>query len=124
MRVAWARGGSPALGNAKFELVLSRAPISGLSILVMGNSDKKGPGAVPLPLALGFAGMPGCFLNTNILAGFSVPTDPAGVGRLGLAVPGTPALLGSTLYGQFLVVDAKANGAGLTTTDGVKITIQ
>jgi hypothetical protein len=79
-----------------------------------------------IPLPLSFMGAPGCYLNTNLVAGFGGTTDATGVSgryRVELAVPNRPDLAGTTLYAQTLVVKQGHNPLGLTASEGLELTL-
>ncbi len=122
--LAWTHGGIPAPGNAKFQVRLSRGLPSSTALFLMGYSNTNFTGLGKLPFPLDFLGMKGCFLNTNIILALGTPLDGSGRGSAGLPIPSNPALRGASLFGQFLVVDPKANPGGLTSSDGLQVTIQ
>ncbi len=122
--LAWTHGGAPAAGNTKFQVLVSRGPASSSALFLLGYSKTSFPGLGKLPFPLDFLGMKGCFLNTNIITGSAVGLDASGRGTAPMPVPSNPALRGASVFGQFLVVDPKANPGGLTSTNGLEITIQ
>ena len=122
--LAWTHGGAPALGNAKFQVRISRGLPSSSALFLLGYSNTNFTGLGKLPFPLDFLGMKGCFLNTNIIMGSAASLNTEGQGTVGLPVPSGTVLRGASLYAQFLAVDPKANPGGLTSTDGLKITIQ
>ncbi len=122
--LAWSHGGAPAPGNSKFQARISRGLPSSTALFLLGYSKTNFAGLGKLPFPLDFLGMKGCFLNTNIIMGSAAALDTTGQGSAPLPIPNNPALRGASLFGQFLVVDPKANPGGLTSTDGLQVTIQ
>jgi hypothetical protein len=124
----------PVLGSAasaavgqNFNLELHGAPPASLAISFLGSSSTSFNG-IPLPLDLGTAGAPGCFLRANMLVLMAALAAGTGSGggsaTMAWPVPNDPSLRGAVLYFQGIVVDAAANAAGLTTTNGLRVTIQ
>ncbi|HKB14956.1 MAG TPA: VCBS repeat-containing protein, partial [Planctomycetota bacterium] len=106
---------------------LSRALGGGTAILVLGGSSATWAG-LPLPLSLGFAGMPACSLLVSPDATIPVTTLGAGPGNgrgsLSFPIPSLPSLSGTTIYGQWYVADP---GPGLlpgAMSRGIGVNIQ
>jgi hypothetical protein len=74
-------------------------------------------GSLRLPLRLDFLGAPGCMLYTDIVAARTAWSDKAtSTGYTVSAwgqVPPVPALVGSSLFSQWLALDPSYNAAGL-----------
>ncbi|HHI79960.1 MAG TPA: hypothetical protein ENK02_08260 [Planctomycetes bacterium] len=85
-------------------------------------------GAIPLPLDLGFLGAKGCSLRASLDLNQVALSKGTGAGNgsasFAWPIPNLSSLRGLNLYFQALVFDKGANGAGLTTTMGLKATIQ
>jgi hypothetical protein len=90
------------------------------AVLVFGFSNVSS-GFGPLPLDLGFFGMPGCLLRVS----FDVSMLLLGSGHAAypLAIPSLPALAGTILHSQAIVLDAGANPAGLVMSDAVTLVV-
>jgi len=99
-------GGSPsaATGNPSFKLVLSNARPSAFALMMVGFSNTSWIG-FPLPLNLAILGMPACSLNVALDILLLLTTTPDGLLFVPISVPANPALVGGSLYAQFLVVD-------------------
>ncbi len=104
---------------------LSQVPPGKPALLLLGFSNQAWWG-VPLPLDLGFVGLPGCSLavSPDIPLGFTTSAFGPGNGRVivPLAIPNQAALAGVTIYAQWYVVDpgpapipgAMTRGLGVT----------
>jgi len=77
---------------------------------------------VPLPLALDFAGMPGCtlYVSGTLVAPVA---HAAGVAELMLPVRSDPLLVRGVLFGQGLVIDPPANPFGASASNAVELRI-
>jgi hypothetical protein len=78
---------------------------------------------------LGTAGAPGCLLYTEWLLVTAAVTDrkprfPYGEAQARHSLPLDANLLGATLFSQWLFLDAGANPLGVTTTNGVRSTLE
>jgi hypothetical protein len=124
----------PVLGSAAsarigqgFTLELHGAPPASPVIALLGGSATSF-GGIPLPFDLAPAGAPGCFLRTNMLALAAALATGSGSGGGSASfvwpVPNDASLQGAVLFFQAIVVDAAANAAGLTTTNGLRVTVQ
>lgn len=91
--------------------------------LIFGlRDDRLGPGLLPLDLT--YLGAPGCFLNVDSdprsgATVWQVPSNAAGVAEVrDYVVPSAPAVLGATLYNQYVCIDpASGRPLGITTTN-------
>ena len=119
----------PAVGASTFAVQTINVADSAIVLSLLGYSDTTF-GGIPLPFDLGVIQATGCFLRTNIvLTQSGIATGTAGVPGSGVAtvpwpIPSDPALRGSGLIFQSLVVDPTANAAGLTMSAGLRVTIQ
>ena len=113
-------GTLPTIGR-KFQLAYSKLPAKSSQVLIFGTSDTKW-GTIPLPLALSGFGLTGCSLYVSFDFGVSLSTG-SGSGTLSFPIPNKASLVGTTYFNQLLVLDGKANSAGLTTSNAGKITI-
>lgn len=114
-------GGAPRLGGT-FLLEAIGLRSGTPTIFFLGTSEDR-HGALSLPASLGGIGMPGCVLHVAI--DVQVPAVASGVGRasMPMVLPNDPALLGSRLFGQSLVVEPAANQRGLLTSDAARIVV-
>jgi hypothetical protein len=108
-------GSLPALGD-DLRLELSALPLVPTPAFVQIGFSRTSLGAVPLPLDLAFAGMPGCTLYQSALLTFPV-VSAGGTAHFVLSIPQDAMLLGMPFYNQGLVVDRNANPAGFTWTN-------
>ena len=113
-RLGWF--GMPMAGTT-FDVLLDRAPASGIALLAIGDSDTTFNG-LPLPLNLASLGAPACSLLTSVTATFATPTDVTGQAGLTLAIPANPALAGFLFWNQWLCLDLPANAFGFTFSNG------
>ncbi len=115
-------GGYPTQGNSQFSFGIANAAANTPALGFLGFSRTTYNG-VPLPMDLG-AGMPGCSLQTSIVAVLNLFTDAQGKAPVAAPVPVNPALAGVHVTAQFAIADSKANAAGISTTEGVEIIIR
>ncbi len=88
------------------------------AVLALGRFNTR-IGSRSLPLELGFAGMPGCWLLTSAEA--AVPmASVAGAAQFSVLIPDDPALLGTTLYLQGLIPGAATVSNGLAVIVGAR----
>ncbi len=111
----------PAIGET---LVLALTSLqSGVSTgaIALGLSSRL-LGTVPLPLALGFAGMPGCWLyhSAETAVGFASANGRA---LWGAPLPASASLVGATVYAQAFELVPIANPAGVLSTHALALTI-
>ncbi|MBK8976192.1 MAG: serine hydrolase [Planctomycetes bacterium] len=109
--------GTPELGQS-ISYDLDAAPAGTTVVLNLGLS-RTAWNRLPLPFALNALGAPGCFLNVGPIDSASTRTGRGGTASIPLAIPLSQSLIGADLFTQFLVVDPRANAAGLTTTNGL-----
>jgi hypothetical protein len=105
-----AAGQRPWLGDA-VTLLVANVPAGGAALIWLGLS-RTAAGPFALPLALAFAGLPGCNLLASIDA-CSLPPISGGIASQAVPVPASVALLGAEFYCQGAVTDGSANAAGL-----------
>lgn len=81
----------------------------------------------PLPLDLGLVGMPGCHWHVAADVALAVATNGPTGGRHrathAIAVPSNPGLLGTQVFGQWLVLEHGPNGPTGSTTRAMQATI-
>jgi len=112
--LAAAAGQLPWIGEG-FTLELTNLPPSTAALVLTGDS-RTSWGAIPLPLALGAVGMPGCSLYVS--GTLVLPAAAAGGrGVLTLAIPGDQVLVGAPLYNQAFIADPSANPLGVTSSN-------
>ncbi|HEU4419765.1 MAG TPA: hypothetical protein VFT55_12575 [Planctomycetota bacterium] len=70
----------------------------------------------PLPLDLGFIGMPGCFARVSLDTTLGI-AGAAGSASFVFVVPNQPTLVGFTFYTQGIVFDPTLNPFGFSTSD-------
>jgi hypothetical protein len=115
---------------------MNKSPAPGLPMSFSGGSsgaiqgsfllfgvDKTRFGTIPLPLKLDTLGGPGCWLEVSIL--LVLPGDkPSGTFSTQVwTLPKDPTLVGIDLYGQWLLLDPKANRLGLVFSQGLRARI-
>ncbi|MBM3972894.1 MAG: hypothetical protein FJ301_02190 [Planctomycetes bacterium] len=81
------------------------APASSIAVLALGLTN--GP---PLPLSLTPFGWTNCVAYQDATTTSTVATSAVGVGTFALAIPNNPALDGTTVFGQWLTLDATEPG--------------
>jgi len=111
-------GGPPQVGNAAFGWTVSGAPGSAPAWLAIGLSHALLFGAPVLPLDLGPSGAPGCFLLAEPMVLIPTGTLPNGTATLGTPIPPLQALVGLTVFGQWLVLSPPANPLGALLSGG------
>lgn len=116
-----ATAGVPETGETQ-SFRLYSAPRTSPAILALGASNTAW-GRLALPLDLSVVGAAGCMIYTPPTVTLGRVTDAAGYVTLSLTLPQDKDLLGQRFYSQFLVIDARANTMGLTTTNGVETTV-
>jgi alpha-mannosidase len=98
----------PSLGQ-NFDIEVRPVAAGVLPVLTVGFGNTSSPFG-PLPLDLGFAGMPGCSLLVNPL--LNAPVLPQnGVASLTLAVPSSSSLIGADVFLQAALLPPLANQA-------------
>jgi hypothetical protein len=101
--------GSAQAGNT-LSVDLQNGVPSGLAVLIASTTN-----AAPFPLDLGFLGMPGCRLYTDLTFLDVVLLDGAGAGSFPFPVP--PGVFGFLFYTQFACLDPATNAFGFTTSN-------
>ena len=109
-----ALGGSPVLGPApypatqSFSLLVTKVPPGRVAVLITGFSNQSW-GPSPLPLGLGFLGLPSCsllvapvVLTTRVTSGIGPFASAAAVA---LPLPTSTVFVGTHVYFQWYVVD-------------------
>jgi len=112
----WGFGGFPYQGNTAHQLVMSNGPNNAPYRLVIG--------LVGVPQSLAFIGANGCFLNTVIMIELAGNLNNAGQVKIPAPIPMQTALQGTTVYAQFGLADSTANGIGLITSRGLRLTVR
>ncbi|HET6204750.1 MAG TPA: FG-GAP-like repeat-containing protein [Planctomycetota bacterium] len=101
-------GGLPAVGQPNFRLYGSRMLGGSLVVLIFGVSSTSWVG-VPLPLNLGFLGLPSCalFVSADVLLPATASGSGPGAGAAYRLVPAppNPALSGLSVFYQWFAVD-------------------
>ncbi|MBK8974391.1 MAG: hypothetical protein IPM29_00545 [Planctomycetes bacterium] len=105
--------------RVRIEAVPANTAVTGL----IGLSDRYLGGSWPLPLALGFAGMPGCVLFVDPLVSSPMYASAGGTVDWDVPMPSDPALYGVTFFQQALVADRNANQLGVVMTNAGKGTL-
>lgn len=102
--------GLPELG-AFMEITLDGGIPGSNAILAIGTSNTSSRFG-PLPLNLGFIGIPGSTLYVSDDFRFPAAVNAAGGAKVPVVVPSDPGLAGTSFYLQWQVIDAAANGRG------------
>ena len=110
----------PSIGRS-FKLRYAGLPAKSSQVLIFGASASKW-GALKLPFGLGGFGATGCSLLVSYDLGISLSTGN-GAGSIALKIPNQGSLVGTSFYNQLLVLDLKANKAGITMSGAGKATI-
>lgn len=106
--------GRPFPGSIDFSLrLVGGAPPSSAAFLLLG--------LLPTGMSLDAVGMPGCWLLTQPLDTFAVPTSPLGNASARLLVPPDASLAGASMFAQWLAVAPGANALALLSSDGGRI---
>ncbi len=114
---------APPTRGKSFQVRASSVAPGAAGLLVLGRDTKKF-GSIALPFSLAGIGAPGCFLYTDILAGWAAKAGAAGTASLSLPVPPGAGYQGLTFFVQWLFLDPKANPAGLALSAAGKAKIQ
>jgi hypothetical protein len=116
-------GARPELGR---DLVVEAGPLpaGAGAALLLGFDDRQFLGT-PLPLDLGFVGLPGCQLLVAIDATVPMAPPPSagGAARHTLQVPLRAELAGGVLFAQALAVDPALPGILGGTTNGLRLAL-
>ncbi|MBK8979506.1 MAG: hypothetical protein IPM29_26700 [Planctomycetes bacterium] len=106
-----------------YRIRLVNAPVAApRAVMMIGVRGDLLGGAVPLPVELGFAGMPGCWLAVDPLA-FEDFALASGGWEWSFAMPGDSSLLGIWLFHQAAIPDPGANAAGLVLSSAYRAII-
>ncbi len=114
-QLAAAAGSRPALGT-NFVAEASNLPF-GIALLNLGLSSTQTSGSVPLPLDLGFLGMPGCALLVDPMISYAL-VGPGTVATWNWFLPSSPTLFGAVFYAQAFAFDPAANAFGFAASNG------
>jgi hypothetical protein len=109
----------PTLGGAA-TISVDKLPV-GIAVLAVGVSRTLS-GIGPLPVDLGFLGMPGCPLRVSFEATLTM-VGPGTSASLSFGVPSTPALVGTQLYTQALSLDPALNAFGFGLSDAAVLLV-
>lgn len=112
---------TPTLGTAYASQITNMPGPTGVGIMVIGFSDTAF-GALTLPLDLTPFGMTGC----NLLASRDASAlllSASGQASWAFGIPNNPALTGIVLFNQAFVYDVGANPMGLTSSNGMRLTV-
>ena len=111
-------GASPVAGQG-FSVQVTGLPLLGSAFLFVGASRTQW-GLFSLPLDLSPIGMSACTLFAS--GEFMLPvTNVLGSGLCSFTIPVT--LAGQRFFNQAIALDAAANGAGLTTSNGAEAVV-
>ncbi len=110
----------PVLGSL-FTMEIRNALTPGLVLGVMGVPGTHW-GQHPLPAELGFLGMPGCYLYTDIQA-TGIVASQGGTYRWALAIPIAAQLAGMSMRAQALCGDPGVNVLGAITSNGLSLIV-
>jgi hypothetical protein len=118
--LAAAPGSRPQLGST-FTARASNLPF-GIALLQIGLSNTSIGGSTPLPLDLGFLGMPTC----SLLVDPQLSATMVGVGTAAdwsWSLPASPGLFGISFYAQAFSLDPAANAFGFAASNGAIATL-
>ncbi|HKB16950.1 MAG TPA: VCBS repeat-containing protein [Planctomycetota bacterium] len=117
---------APKVGTV-FKINLSRTGPAQGALLMLGFSNAAWWG-IPLPLDLGFAGLPGCALGVSPDFVVGLTTEPCGPGKgravAPLALPAAPSLVGTPFYAQWYVADPGSAPIPGGMTRGLAVVLQ
>ncbi len=105
----------PWLGDTHANRLLGVPPAGGVVVFVTGL-------VATAPIPLGSFGMPGCEQLVQPAA-VEFAAASGGAATWSLAIPGVPAFVGVQLFQQAVVLDPGANLGGMTTSNGLQMTI-
>lgn len=109
-------GSLPGIGDI-LRVEVALLPLVPTATVMHLGLSKTVVSGIPLPLDLGFLGMPGCRLHQS--ANFSFPIlNTAGSAPFVLPLPTDETLLGLPFYLQAMVMDRNANPIGLIWSNG------
>jgi hypothetical protein len=105
------------------DLQVTQARAGSVAGLFFGSLEQGSWGGLTLPFDLAVVGAPGCHLGIDILFMQFALASLAGTASFGLALPGRPDLLGTTLRFQGFDIDPLANPLGVTTSQPAKVVV-
>jgi hypothetical protein len=106
----------PWLGES-LDLAVGNLPPTASVVLGLGASVSAWE-SFALPLALDFAGAPGCAITSALTVPLAIPSA-GGTALWSTPIPADPALVGAVVYAQALVPDGAANPLGLVVSPSV-----
>lgn len=112
--------GPPQLGQAP-TITFGNLPFPYIVIAALGLSNTQAAFG-PLPLDLGFIGMPGCFARVSLDTTLGI-AGAAGSASFVFVVPNLPTLIGFTFYTQGIVFDPTLNPFGFSTSDAAQAVV-
>ncbi len=110
----------PKIGG-RMRILLSNIPDKAPGLFYLGLSKTK-YGGFPLPINLGPLGMKGC----NLLVSIDLPLPfraQSGKAGLDIPIPNDELLLGQSAFFQALIIDPKANPAGMIMSAGLQVQV-
>lgn len=110
--------GLPELGQL-IQITLQGGIPGGSALLAVGTSNTNSQYG-PLPLNLGFIGIPGSTLYTSDEYRFPASVNGSGQATLPLIVPNNANLAGSSFYLQWQVIDPAANARGFVLSNAAE----
>jgi hypothetical protein len=75
------------------------------------------------PIDLAIVGAPGCWQHATLDVTTVVLGSSTGVAAWAVALPNAPSLAGVDVFMQGVVVDPGVNASGLTTSNGLRLTL-
>jgi hypothetical protein len=110
--------GLPFLGQV-FEITLTGGIPNGQAMLALGTSNTDSLYG-PLPLSLGFIGIPGSTLYTSVNFRFYNGVDGSGNSSISLFVPNELRYAGKSVFFQWQVFDAAVNARGFVLSNAAE----
>lgn len=104
---------APKIGAANFSIDLAQAKSSGVSFLAFGATNA----APTFPVDLSVINMPGCKLYISVDVTIGIGTSSSGGWSFPLPIGTSTALLGVRVFNQSFVLDAGANGLGISASN-------
>jgi len=114
--VKLANRGVPRLGQG-WSVDLTGAPSATIAALLVGASAEQW-GQFQLPFDFTPQGATNCQLYTSLDLIYPVVTSPTGAASFSVVSPNVPALIGVSIFNQYVVVDLGANPLNSTFTNG------
>jgi hypothetical protein len=119
-RLAAVPGSRPWLGD-QFRIEAQDVPSGAIPVALAFGASRTRFGSFALPLDLSPFGMPGCALHASF---DFVATAIARQGSATFSIPlQAPAMPGTTVFQQALVLDPDANPAGVTLSDAAELRV-